>query len=579
MIEPSLQIGGGNWANKSDSLLGYHKDGANFYADELTFSRNSEGSYTDANGLIQSMPYNLLQQSNSFSTTWVTSSATITGGQSGYDGTNNAWQLTSLTSGGNIYQSNTQNEQQTFSVYAKGSVSNGIRIYAFGGVNANVYFDLNNGNIGSIQGAGVTAAIESVSGGWYKCSISFNQTNATLRFYPSNNANAMAAGSIYIQDAQLNQGSTALPYFATTTRLNLARVDYKDNVNGSLLLEPQRTNLLTYSEQMDNAAWVKQDSSVTANSTTSPDGTQNADKLVENDQNQAHYIQANSGSFTAGSYCLSIFAKAGERSIIQLLMSGSVNADAYANFDLVNGVISASASSTATIQSFGNGWYRCNMVFTASSASSPLGFYCIQNSPTATRALNYLGNGTSGIYIYGAQLEQGSYSTSYIKSEGAATTRLADSCSGAGNSEVFNDSEGVLFIEAATLSELDITARYFQLSDGTITANGITFRYYTTTNYFQALYYTGGAYQAVLSVFLSDSSQFNKIAYKYKANDFALWVNGVKIGTDTSGNTGAVLSNLNFNNNGFDSFEGKTKQLLYFNEALSDTELATLTTI
>jgi hypothetical protein len=60
MIEPSLQIGGGNWANKSDSLLGYHKNGANFYADELTFSRNSLGSYTDANGLIQSMPYNLL---------------------------------------------------------------------------------------------------------------------------------------------------------------------------------------------------------------------------------------------------------------------------------------------------------------------------------------------------------------------------------------------------------------------------------------------------------------------------------------------------------------------------------------
>ena len=92
MIEPSLQLGGGNWANKSDKLLGYHKDGANFYADELTFSRASLGSYTDANGLVQTMPYNLLTYSEQFDNAyWPKLNSTITANSlTSPDGTVNA---------------------------------------------------------------------------------------------------------------------------------------------------------------------------------------------------------------------------------------------------------------------------------------------------------------------------------------------------------------------------------------------------------------------------------------------------------------------------------------------------------
>jgi hypothetical protein len=185
---------------------------------QLAFTRTGDtATRVNSAGLIEKVRTNLLLQSNTFNTSWTVSNATVTSGQAGYDGTNNAWELNSSASGGRILQSNTQAGLQTFSVYAKGSVSSGIRLYAFGTVNANAYFNLNLGTVGAIGGSGVTAKIEAVGGGWYRCSISFNQTNVSVRLYTSDNANAEAAGTIYIQNAQLEAGDIATDYIATTT--------------------------------------------------------------------------------------------------------------------------------------------------------------------------------------------------------------------------------------------------------------------------------------------------------------------------------------------------------------------------
>jgi hypothetical protein len=187
--------------------------------------------------------------------------------------------------------------------------------------------------------------------------------------------------------------------------------------------------------------------------------------------------------------------------------------------------------------SFGNGWVRLTLTYTTTTITG-LRIYSKYNSTN-----------TEGVYIWGAQLEQQSYTTSYIPTNGATSTRLADVATNtrladvatnSGNSDLFNDSEGVLYVETSALDELDITARYIQISDGTSTANGIQLRYYTLTNLFQALYYTNGAYQCVLSYTLPNSSEFNKMAFKYKQNDFALWVDGLEVGTDASGLTGAI---------------------------------------
>jgi hypothetical protein len=184
------------------------------------------------------------------------------------------------------------------------------------------------------------------------------------------------------------------------------------------------------------------------------------------------------------------------------------------------------------------------------------------------------------IYIWGAQLEVGSYPTSYIPSNsGSSTTRSADVCNNAGTSATFNDSEGVLFAEIAA-NALTSTLEMLSLSDGTYN-NVVLFRYYdTSSNDIQVQVKVAGSAQASMLFTLTDATSFNKIALKYKANDFALWVNGIEVATDTSGNTFSAntLNRLSFDRgDGGNDFYGKTKQLMVFDEALSDEELSDLT--
>lgn len=187
--------------------------------------------YTDSSCpslLLEPQRTNLLLQSNQFNTSWAAlSSGSVTSGQSGIYGSNNAWELTSTSSGGNLYQGNSNSGIQTFSVYAKSDGSTGIRLYAFGSLNANAYFNL---STGVVLGASNTIAssIENVGNGWYRCSISFNQTNTGLRFYTSNNSTSLAAGSVYIQHAQLESGSYPTSVIETTTTQVTRNADITD---------------------------------------------------------------------------------------------------------------------------------------------------------------------------------------------------------------------------------------------------------------------------------------------------------------------------------------------------------------
>jgi len=208
------------------------------------------------------------------------------------------------------------------------------------------------------------------------------------------------------------------------------RLSYMYGSCPALLLEPQRTNLALYSEQFDNAYWTKNATSVTANTTTSPDGTTNADKIVENSALAEHFVAAGNITYAAGAYTISVYAKASERSVIQLFFNGSINIVAFANFDLANGVVGSTGSgTTATITSVGNGWYRCAITATCVLGTAPGLYYCIQTSTTATRAQTYTGNGTSGLFVWGAQLELGAYPTTIIPTTTASATRIADSFS------------------------------------------------------------------------------------------------------------------------------------------------------
>jgi len=348
---------------------------------------------------------------------------------------------------------------------------------------------------------------------------------------------------------------------------DIPRIDYTDSADGALLLEPSRSNLITYSEDFSNGVWnIGGATTIILDNLLSPDGEQSSYKQVENNTiNSFSTRYSTSISYTSGlKYTTSIFAKSDNRNLMIRSYNGSSDIDTI--FDLSNGTILS--GSTGEIKDYGNGWYRCSHTITAQSTINTA--YSASFVLANGSSYSYQGDGTSGIYIWGAQVEQGSYPTSYIPTSGSSVTRQADTASGAGNSEVFNDSQGVLFANIAALSD-DSTNRVITLSDGT-TSNRVQV-YFNSSNGI-----TGGvANQASIS-YSTNIKLNSKVAFKYKTNDFALWVSGFKVGTDVIGSSPNGLKEIDFDNGASSSnYYGKTKELGYYDTALTDEELEYIT--
>ncbi len=351
---------------------------------------------------------------------------------------------------------------------------------------------------------------------------------------------------------------------------NKSRLNY-DLLNGKVvncphyLLEPARTNLLQYSEAFDNAYWAKTGASVTSGF-ISPDGTTNAFKLVESNVSEPHRLQ--SGIVTNTSYTFSIFAKKSNR-FLQII--GNLSTNDYVNFDLANGIIGSNGVGVTNIniQEYANGFYRCSGTITLTSLS--IGLCSSINAPYRE---TYQGDGVSGVYIYGAMLENGSYPTSYIPTNGTAITRAAESANGSGDAATFNDSEGVLMAEIAALDNVGVR-KAICISEGVSTAHRVLLSY--EGNLIRGFVYNNSSLQCDFQILLNDVLLFNKCALKYKENDFSFFVNGFELGTDTNG-TVASLNRLSFSDGlGTNPFHGKTRELQYFDSALTDAQLETLT--
>ncbi len=352
---------------------------------------------------------------------------------------------------------------------------------------------------------------------------------------------------------------------------DVPRLDYTDGSCPSLLLEPQSTNFITYSEDFSDSSWVKTNSTVVSNSTISPSGSLNSGKLVESSSSSPHGINVNYSSTSSMSF--SVFAKAAERTFVQLQAGYVGFTDCV--FDLSNGtILIEEANVTGNIEDYGNGWYRCSVSYNSSGLNNPT--IKLYNGSD-----NYQGDGTSGLYIWGAQLEQLSYATSYIPTNGAIATRLADVANNSGNSTLINSTEGVLYAEIAALAN-DGTFRMISISDGT-NNNRIRINYTSTSQQIQSRVVVGGADVAEINKFgFSNITDFTKIALSYKQNEVNLYINGELIGTDTSATmpSANTFNVLNFDgSNGSNDFYGKTKALAVYKEALTDSELQALTTI
>ena len=343
------------------------------------------------------------------------------------------------------------------------------------------------------------------------------------------------------------------------------RIDYKDDSKGALLLEPTRSNSLLQSNQFDTT-WLKSSGvTITSEQAISPDGNNNGWKF---EKTAASYKSIGQGYTSSSETTFSIFAKKGTLSIITLFANISGGTNLYQRFDLENGTLSSgSGMSNSNIEDFGNGWYRCSSTFTNANVTS-LDFFA------------EFGETNEGyIYIYGGQVEQGSYATSYIPTQGSSATRLADECNGAGNEQVINSSEGVLYAEIAGLAN-DGTNRRITISDGA-GSNDVGFRFNNVSNQIQVVSYINSTVVVNQTYVLPDITVIKKYALKWALNNYALWVDGVEVITNNSAISfpQGTLNTLNFaSGTNTNNFYGKAKALAVYNTALTDIELKALTT-
>lgn len=353
-----------------------------------------------------------------------------------------------------------------------------------------------------------------------------------------------------------------------TVGSNVPRLDYSDSSCPSLLLEPQRTNLQVNSEEFDNSLWDKNRASITPNDVISPSGLLNADKITGTSGTSSYVydgITVTNGSI----YAISVFFKYIDISEVSIF-NFTQNGEAY--FNIENGtVISNSGTITEPkIENYGNGWYRCSVKFTA----------------TADESINYgfLLNNAIGksVHIWGAQFEQGDYPTSYIPTNGSIATRVADTASKTGLQNYINSSEGVLCFEVKVPSFT--TNSSIALSDGTLN-NYLRF-FFRSNEYFGVVSASNSVSQINTTTIPTqyNKNQYYKVAISYKTNKWSLWVDGNKLLDETNSETPNVYDTpLNLSNIRFDAgggtvpFYGNVKDLRVYNEALSDSELQTLT--
>jgi hypothetical protein len=366
--------------------------------------------------------------------------------------------------------------------------------------------------------------------------------------------------------------------------VNAARFDH-DPVTlacKGLLIEESRTNLQRNSA--DLSLWVNGiGTTVTTNQTTAPDGTSTADTLTESASNQQHFVSDINASITSGvTYTLSIFAKKGAGltapDLIQITGSGGAfGTTQYATFNIQTGSVNSSAGGTATIQSYGNGWYRLLFTVTATATTTTAVIVSFVGAAPTLRLPSYLGLITSDVFLWGAQLEAGSFATSYIPTTTASVVRSADVCSitGAAFTGFYNQSEGT-FLSQTTKTSTNTNAFVVSANNNSFNED-VDLRYSAVTQA-QALVNVSNVNQITGFARTITSGSSVKQALAYKLNDFAYSVDVTAIFTDTTGSIPTV-SQLNIGNtfNNSLALNGHIASIRYFKKRLANAKLQAIT--
>jgi hypothetical protein len=583
---------------------------------DLSFTRASNGTRVNSAGLVEVCPWNLVTYSEDLTNgAWLLASATI--GANATTAPNGTATAESFTSSATLANHVTYQllgytgGSYTYSVYVKKANSRYVYIKLVGDASQWVaaVFDLNDGTLTKSEATGwtgLTASSESVGNGWYRLivsgsgatSVNFNvgiqYTNtATPTFSAYADASFTGTGTIdyYIWGAQLNIGSTAKPYFPTTDRLNVPRLTYQNGGGGcpSLLLEKQSTNFAIYSQDLTQSVSFLTGGSVTDNNTTSPDGTQNADKFTVSSGSSGHTGFYESPNGTNGSpFTASIFLKAGTGRYFLFRAMTDTYATRYGiTIDLQSGTIlstntAGSPTGTASkIENFGNGWYRVSLTMNCINTQIA---YVWAASNTATPSLDayldysYTGNGTDSYYIWGMTLENSSYATSYIPTTSASATRVADACYKTGISSLIGQTEGTFF---AYIKLIGNTGNFNIINTANNSTNSITM--HIESSQLRGYAYANSVIKNDITGGTLTSGNIYKVAYAYKSGSAALYYNGIQIGVGS--NTFTFSSSISeiaiADDTTYFSYQESIEILeaVIFPTRLTNAELASLTTL
>jgi len=547
---------------------------------DMSVVRATTATRVNSAGLVELVPYNLLTYSEQFNNAdWIKYSTTITSNSTtAPNGQTTADTVTDTASGGLVLQTSQVNVNAgttvTFSQYVKRSNNDWVYLgIARGGATTYGevvgFFNLATGATGSnvIYSAGVFVglSIENVGNGWYRCSLTAYVPSAVFYVGYSGNANtngvpfvSSIGDEFYAWGAQLVEGTLPKDYQKTETRLNIPRLDYSNGTCPNLLVEPQRTNILKYSSEFISPTWIT--GGVLPNTTISPDGTQNADTC----DTTLQLFQAIPAS-TSTVYTVSLWVKLGTATNLCLVVNNQLawNTIGGQSFDSSNGL------NTTT-------WTRISYTFTT-PASLPLGainFHIGQNGESG------LVQSSGNVYIWGSQLEAGTYPTSYIPTTSASVTRNADVISKTGISSLIGQTEGTIFLDFDynDLSTNFVILNAFLASN----ANNRIFFHILSNKRLEIICDDNGNTQFDVTTSSALTLGKHRIAFAYKLNDFAFYLDGTLIGSDTSGSVptldSIILDDYYQSLNNFKQATNINASALW-KTRLTNTQLAQLTTI
>lgn len=323
------------------------------------------------------------------------------------------------------------------------------------------------------------------------------------------------------------------------TRDNVPRIDYTGGGCPHILAEPQRTNLAPISNDLNS--WShKVNVTITPDYSLSPDGSINSNRLLFSANGFTYNFKQQVISTV---YSLSVYAKRN---------SGTENVGFF-----VNGSGSIQYAFNLTSE-----WQRFEYTYTSTNVST----------------FGIAGLSGADVSIFGFQSEEGSYATSYIPTSGSTVTRNQDIFTRDGIGSLINDSEGTLYFEGSTLENGGSSHRIISLSDGT-SNNLIYIRIDNTVGRFRGFARGSSGSYTIITVNNIPQTDNNKIAIVWDATNFRIWINGSERATTTINNLPVGMNVLNLaNTNGTaDPFFGKVKQLQVYDTALTDTQLAALT--